>query len=366
MAEVNVPVPSPDSPAGPAAVAAPPSAAVAMQLPEVPQISELVRMYVEAREAAPPPRIEFRSDDVANYFTSLDEEIRDILIREAYMARAAEIISQQQAENLRELERVQATRPPFMMLRAGAKAEFTVNLQRAENEVTFFSQAMKQNERAMENLRKAARRLLEVWLRNHDTTYMNGLACELFLKDWRNAMAQVNKIVLDFIEAIGEARNLMVTGYDRDTAAYSPQALEALRRAARVGAALEADCASVNAIAEKHNQMFAGSIFEDPFPLLPLFAAELHTDNARLRPIGLLQRHFDRIKGYYEELQRDGVPALSAAVDRVEQRRASVGESYMTILWEGLRHEARKQVKEDDLLTIARETEERFLQGEYT
>lgn len=311
------------------------------------------------------PVIEFRPYDIVTFFQNAPEDIQDILIREAYLARAAEILLARQKENKEEKEKVELTRPPFMAFRKQAKVEFETQLASVENEVNFFARALAQNESAMENLRKSARRHLEVWLRNHDTTYMSGLACEQFLSDWRNAVQLVTSIMQDFITAIGEARNLMVSGFDKERQTYSAQALEALNRAVKVGAALEADTASVNLIAEKHDETFRGTIFDNPFPRLPIFAAEHHTANARNRPIGTLQRHFDRIKGYYEELNRQGIPALNEAIARAEQRQQAVRESYMSTLWEGLRQEARKSVEEDKLAEVVKETEERFLQGDY-
>lgn len=133
----------------------------------------------------------------------------------------------------------------------------------------------------------------------------------------------------------------------------------------KVGAALDADTASVNVIAEKHDQMLQGTVFENPFPRLPIFAAEEHTSNARTRPIALLQKHFDRVKGYYEELNQKGVPALREAIEKAEQRQVAVRDSYMTTLWAGLRTEANKLVEEDRLDVMVRETEEHFLSGGY-
>lgn len=330
------------------------------EVPDFPSVEQLTVL-------APPamPVIEFRPYDVVTFFQNMPDDIQDILIREAYLARAAEIIVARQEENKREKEKVEATRPPFAVFRKQAKLQFEAQLASADNEVSLFSRALAQNESAMENLRKAARRHLELWLRNHDTTYMSGLACEQFLSDWRNAVQLLTSIMLDFIKAIGEARNLMVSGYDKQRMTYSTQALEALSRAEKVGAALEADTASVNQIAHKHDEIFRGTIFENPFPRLPIFAAEHHTANARNRPIGVLQRHFDRIKGYYEELSREGIPALQEAIARSEQRQNAVKESYMTTLWEGLRQEARKSVEEEQLEVVVKETEERFLQGDY-
>jgi len=329
---------------------------------EVPDITPIIHLHPAE---ASMPVIEFRPYDVATFFQNAPEDIQDILIREAYLARAAEILVAQQEENQRVRERVDVTRPPFMAFRKEAKAEFEAELAKAEKEVEFFGRALAQNETAMDNLRKSARRQLEVWLRNHDTTYMSGLACEQFLSDWRNAVDLVKSIMLDFIKAIGEARNLMVTGYDKERQTYTAQALEALNRAVKVGAALEADTASVNLIAEKHDEMFRGTIFDNPFPRLPIFAAEHHVANAKNRPIGTLQKHFDRIKGYYEEFDQNGIPALNEAIARAEQRQKAVEDSYMTTLWEGLRQEARKSVEEEKLEEIVKETEERFLQGDY-
>lgn len=311
------------------------------------------------------PVIEFRPYDVVTFFQNAPEDIQDILIREAYLARAAEILVTKQEENKQEKEKVDATRPPFMVVRKQARVEFETRMASAESEVNFFARALAQNESAMENLRKSARRQLEVWLRNHDTTYMSGLACEQFLSDWRNAIELVSSIMLDFIKSIGEARNLMVTGYDKERQTYTAQALESLNRAVKVGAALEADTASVNLIAEKHDETFRGTIFDNPFPRLPIFAAEHHTANAQNRPIGTLQKHFDRIKGYYEELNQQGIPALNEAIAKAEQRQRAVQDSYMTTLWEGLRQEARKSVEEEQLAEVVKETEERFLQGDY-
>src|SRR5512147_1544929 len=81
------------------------------------------------------PVIEFRPYDVVTFFQNLPEDIQDILIREAYLARAAEILVARQDENKREKEKVDATRPPFMAFRKQAKQEFEAQLASAEKEV---------------------------------------------------------------------------------------------------------------------------------------------------------------------------------------------------------------------------------------
>ncbi len=126
---------------------------------EVPDFQPVV---IDLNPAQPTmPVIEFRPYDVVTFFRNAPEDIQDILIREAYLARAAEILVAQQEENQRIRERVDATRPPFMAFRKDAKAEFEAQLAKAEKEVEFFARALAQNESAMLNLRKAARRQLE-------------------------------------------------------------------------------------------------------------------------------------------------------------------------------------------------------------
>jgi hypothetical protein len=312
------------------------------------------------------PVIEFRPYDIQTFFANMPGEVKDLHIREAYMAKAAQMIGERQKENRALLAQAEAARPSLLLAwRKEVMARYKAGVAAAASEVDEFAKALAQNERAMENLRHAARRELELWLRNHDTTYQQGLANEQFVADWRNAVALVRKILLDFIQSVGEARNIMVSGYKRETNEHSPQAAELLLRAVRIGNALEEDMASVNLLAEEHDKRFRGTVFENPFPRLPVFAAGELTGNAIKRPIALLQQHFDRIKRYCEELSLVGIAALSAAIDQAEKRHTAQQDSYMTTLWAGLSVLAQQQVAPDLLSDKVRETEERFLRGEY-
>lgn len=312
------------------------------------------------------PVIEFRPYDIQTFFANMPEEVKDLLIREAYMAKAAQMIGERQEENRKLLAQAEAARPPLLLAwRKEVMARYKASVAAAASEVDEFAKALAQNERAMENLRHSARRELELWLRNHDTTYQQGMANEQFVADWRNAVALVRKILLDFIQSVGEARNIMVSGYKRETNEHSPQAAELLLRAVKIGNALEEDMASVNLLAEEHDKRFRGTVFENPFPRLPVFAAGELTNNAIKRPIALLQQHFDRIKRYCEELCVVGIAALSAAIDQAEKRHTAQQDSYMTTLWAGLSVLAQQQVDPNLLSDKVRETEERFMRGEY-
>lgn len=205
----------PEGPSGPAN----PTPGVSEEMPEVPRAVDLGEMLAPAVM----PVIEFRPYDIVTFFKSLPDEIKDILIRESYLARAAEILTAKQVENKQDHAKVQARRPMLMAVRPQARIAYESELAEAEKEVQFFARALTQNDAAMDNLRKAARRHLEVWLRNHDTTYMSGLASEQLLSDWRNAMELVSSIMLDFVKSLGEARNLMVSGYDKENNIYSPK-----------------------------------------------------------------------------------------------------------------------------------------------
>ena len=313
------------------------------------------------------PVIEFRPYDIQTFFANTPEEVKDLLIREAYMAKAAQMIGKRQKENRELLAQAEATRPPLLLAwRKEVMARYKASIAAAASEVDEFAKALAQNERAMENLRHAARRELELWLRNHDTTYQQGMANEQFVADWRNAVALVQKILLDFIQAVGEARNIMVSGYKRETNEHSPQAAEVLLRAVKIGNALEEDMASVNVLAEAHDKRFRGTVFENPFPRLPVFAAGELTENAIKRPIARLQQHFDRIKKYCEDLSLMGIAELRAAIEQAEKRHTAQQDSYMTTLWAGLSVLAQQQVDPQLLSEMVRETEERFLRGEYT
>ena len=312
------------------------------------------------------PVIEFRPYDIQTFFANMPAEIKELLIREAYMAKAAQMIGERQKENRELLARAEAARPPLLLAwRKETVARYKASVAAAASEVDEFAKALAQNERAMENLRHAARRELELWLRNHDTTYQQGMANEQFVADWRNAVALVQKILLDFIQSVGEARNLMVSGYKSKTNEHTPQAAEVLHRAVKIGNALEEDMASVNLLAEEHDKRFRGTVFENPFPRLPVFAAGELTGNAIKRPIALLQQHFDRIKRYCEELSLVGIAALRVAIDQAEKRHTAQQDSYMTTLWAGLSVLAQQQVDPNLLSETVRETEERFLRGEY-
>lgn len=306
-------------------------------------------------------------DTTAKLVAALPEDTLQLIVREAYLFKAGEIILQARAEAKAKHDLVEASRPPFLLLRRPATRDaFQTNLEAATNDLSLFEKALNRNATAMKRLRKCSELHIEDWLRQNDPVYYAGLVSEALVADWHRCLVRLEAELTDFILAIGCARNALVSSRPnaRGDIMLSEVSRKAFTRAEEAAALLVADVAATNGLAEARDGHLRGTAFEGAFPRLPAFDFAWSLQEASGLPVPQLQQKVTAILARCDELRGVGLPALLQQVKDAETQHAAVKEGYLVGVWQGLRQFAIEHyVDEQDLNEVARDTEVMFEDG---
>ena len=308
-------------------------------------------------------------DATAKLVAALPEDTFQLIVREAYLYRAGELILKAMNEAKAQHENVSATRPPFLAFRrSGTKAAYQASLEATTADLSLYTKALQRNADAMKRLRKCAELHIEDWLRQNDATYYSGLISESLVADWHRCVARLGLELQDFIRAIGCARNSLVSPrLDADGNRYvSETSREAIIHAAKIGALLASDVAATNAIADERDRFLHGTAFESEFPRLPTFDFAQSMEAAADLPVSSIQQQFAAIMERCHELRSLGFPALLERVQQAEAQHTAVKESYLVGVWQALRDfSLAHYVDETDLNQVAQTTEQMFERGAF-
>jgi hypothetical protein len=296
--------------------------------------------------------------------TALPEETFQLIVREAYLFRASEIIQKAQAEAKAKEEEVRATRPPFLILRRGeTKDAFQANLAAAEQDLSLFEKAARRNADAMKKLRKFAELHLEACLRENDPVYYSGLVSEALVADWHRCVTRLTANLKEFISEVGSARNSLVNAQldANGIRIASDVSRKAIYRAAELGELLVREVAATTQLAAERDQQLHGTAFAAEFPRLPEFDFAGTLRQAAELPVSLLQEQFTLLLQRCDELRDQGLPQLLKKVAEAETQHTAVKESYLLGVWQALRQYALDHyVQNEDLQEVAKATEEMF------
>jgi len=297
----------------------------------------------------------------------LPEDTLQLIVREAYLFRAGEVILQARQEAKERHDLVAASRPPFLAFRRSATKEaFKSNLESVSGDLSLYENALKRNATAMKRLRKCAELHIEDWLRQNDAVYYAGLVSEELVADWHRCLVRLESELTDFILAVGCARNALVSSRPnaKGDILLSDVSRKAFSRAAEVGTLLVADVAATNALAEERDRHLQNTAFEGAFPRLPSFDFATSLKEAAGLPVPLLQQKITAILQHCDELRAVGLPALLQQVKDAETQYSAVKEGYLVGVWQALRQYAiERYVDENDLNEVARDTEVMFEDG---
>jgi hypothetical protein len=299
--------------------------------------------------------------------SALPEDTFELLIREAYLYRAGQVILAAMEQAKSRVAVVSESRPPFFVFRSSdTKQAFNTNLTSATEDLTLYDRAVKRNGDAMKRLRQCAELHIEDWLREHDTAYYSGLVSEELVADWHRCIRRLEAALNDFIAAVGSARNSLVASVadPRGVRFVSEVSRKAILHAAGVGAVVATEVAAINALAEARDQQLRGTAFESGFPRLPSFDFAASLREAAGLPVSFLQQQFGKILEHCDELRSVGLPALVQQVRQAEEQHTAVKASYLVGVWQSIREFAlRHYVEETDLHEVAHATEQLFERG---
>ena len=300
---------------------------------------------------------------------ALPEDTFRLIVQEAYLFRAGQVIFDAMTEATSRHDKVAATRPPFLALRrAETKETFNTSLNSARQDLSLYQSAMKRNADTMKRLRKLAELHIEDWLRQNDATYYAGLVSESLVADWHRCLARLETELRDFVTSVGCARNSLVSA---QADAAGVRYVSAISRAAIVcagkfGTTLATDVAATNALADERDRHLQGTAFEAAFPRLPTFDFAASLQDAVDLPVMELQQQFSRILERSAELRDAGLPTLLQQVQQAELQHTAVKEGYLVGVWQSLREFCLTHyVDESDLQEVARATEQMFEEGKF-
>ena len=301
-------------------------------------------------------------------FAALPEETQQLIVREAYLYRAGEIILKAMNQAKERHAQVSSSRPPFLALRrSGTKEAFRTSLIEAKQDLSLYESAVKRNADAMRRLRKCAELHIEDWLRENDSVYCAGLVSESLMADWHRCLARLETELADFLAAVGAARNSLVAARpDTQGGVFfsSEVSRKAIMRAAEIGELLATAVAATNGVAAKRDRQLEGTAFESSIPRLASFDFAASLKQAAGLPVMHLQKQFELILQRSNELRSAGLPALLQQVRDAEAQHTAVKDRYLVGVWQGLRTFAlARYVDEQDLDEVALATEEMFEDG---
>lgn len=307
------------------------------------------------------------TDATQRLIAALPEDTFELIVREAYLFRAGQIILQAMSEAKARRDFVDSSRPPFLVFRRPeTKEAFNASLAAATEDLSLYERAVKRNAEAMKRLRKSAELHIERWLRKNDATYYAGLVSEALVADWHRCLARLESELNDFIAAVGCARNSLVASQAdaKGIRFVSEVSRKEITRAAALGALLASDVAATNSLAEERDRRLQGTAFEAVFPRLPVFDFAASLEDAAVLPVSFLQQQFGLILERCQELRAVGLPSLLQQVQLAEQQHRAVKEGYLLGVWQALRDFSLVHyVEEQDLNDVARATEQMFDQG---
>ena len=300
---------------------------------------------------------------------ALPEDTLQLIVREAYLFRAGQLILDAMTEAKVRLESVSASRPPFFALRRPeTKEAFKAALESSTEDLSLYTRALQRNADAMKRLRKCAELHIEEWLRENDTVYHSGLISESLVADWHRCLARLEGEIDDFTQALGCARNSLVAPrIDANGNRYvSEVSREGIERAADVGALLANDVAATNVLADDRDRFVLGTAFESEMPRLPTFDFAHSLREATGLQVSFLQQEFGRIMDRCNELRAVGLPSLVQQVKQAEEHHSAVKEDYLVGVWQALREYClANYVNEEDLNEVAQATEQMFERGAF-
>lgn len=317
----------------------------------------------------PPTNPSLDANATQTLVAALPEDTFQLIIREAYLFRAGQLILDAMTEAKARHDAVNASRPPFLALRRPeTKDAFKASLEATTHDLSLYTRALQRNADAMKRLRKCAELHIEGWLRENDTTYYSGLVSESLVADWHRCLARLETEIDDFTRAIGCARNSLVGArLDPDGNRYvSDVSRESIVKAAEVGELLANDVSATNGIAEERDRFLHGTAFASAFPRLPTFDFAWSLKQAAGLPVTFLQQEFGKIMEHCTTLRAVGLPALIEQVKQAEVQHSAIKEGYLVGVWQALREYClANYVDENDLNDVAQATEQMFERGAF-
>jgi hypothetical protein len=171
---------------------------------------------------------------------------------------------------------------------------------------------------------------LESHVRAVAPAYVRGLTALHHLVEWPEVLSRLEVKLAGFIRALGQARNMATTGYDRQQRAFAPAAREAVDLAIAAARTLDEEVARVNGLADQHqvavlNTPQAAAVL----PRVPVVHFRVRLERVQGLEIAEVQAEFGRILEMCATLEETGLVGLREATTRVATQHGELSRKYL-------------------------------------
>lgn len=304
-----------------------------------------------------------RSFNLAEAVHKIPGALEDMLVRGAYLEHSACELEHSRREQEIRLQTVRATQPPFLFLRPKeTRVAFQVAAKDTSADLTVIDHALAVNKRLCDHLRVSSEEMLEKWLRAHCEEYRLGLAAGHFSVDWEHALIRFTEHAHKFIHALGTARNMASTGYDRVRGIFSAGTYEAISLAHAGALQVEAEIAAINAVAQEHDRLLGKTVFNDPMPRLVHEPYAAVVAQIASLPAMVAQAEFNRVIAAIEDLIHRELGTLRNRVRESAQQHIGRTETYVRNAWNQLHaHAVAHSVDPEHINAVVAQTERTYM-----
>ena len=171
---------------------------------------------------------------------------------------------------------------------------------------------------------------LESHLRTVSVDYVRGLSALDNLVEWPGMLDRLAAKLGVLLRALGQARNMMSSGYDRQRRVFSASANEAIDQALVAARELDDVIALVNEVSDRHQR----GVLKTPqaaavLPRVPVVGFRLRIEQVRSMGIADVQAEFTRILEMCAMLETVGLEGMREATQRVAAMHTELGRNYL-------------------------------------
>jgi hypothetical protein len=282
---------------------------------------------------ATPPPAEERS--------TISRKLEDLLIREAHLTLSRSQLAPALAEQEAALREVVDAKPALLAFQAKEKRQaYETRLAEAKETVQMLRDGVAQLDRVEPHIRRMLRDEIEDLLRAACPEYLQALAARQQKEDWRRCIQRFATRVYEFLQALGNARNMACTGYTRERQVFSQAAVQGFVVAIAAAEKVESEVAFANRIADLQERMFREcGLDAPPLPRLKDTTYAVWVSTISSRALGEAQLQFDTIIADVRRLYEEGIPQLLTQAEAADQGHGSLIDNFLTTAWEQLREE---------------------------
>jgi len=179
---------------------------------------------------------------------SIPDRLQDLLVREAAFTLCRSRIESALQVAQEQKTAAKAGRPLLAFLFKDSKKE----VQRREmvENVSVLAEGLRNIDEATPVLQACIERTLEIYLREHDQEYANGLAASRFLDDWKRLLARFDESVMNFVAQLNSLKDTFEALPHSDPCGSNSEARRKIDVLVATARAIQDDISFVNKIAD--------------------------------------------------------------------------------------------------------------------